>query len=120
MDNARIHHHEDITELVHSYGKLLIEIDHVFNCFLQAVELNIYRLILLTTALLSQHFRLSRHIFVDKDSVFMMRKHFTSNSMMHVLAFHRRRPGDSSNIQDTFLVEVQYTIAFSGGYNRSQ
>ena len=84
MDNARIHHHDNITELVESYGKKLL-----FLCsqIVQAVELNIFHPIPPITTPLNQPLLQSKLILIARVSTFTMRKLFILSSMMpvHVL-----------------------------------
>lgn len=91
MDNARIHHHDDITELVESYGEkqsfLSLEL---CSQILQAVESNIFHPIPPITTPSNQPFLQSRLIFVARVSTFTMRKLFIPSSTMPVRVLRQR------------------------------
>ena len=91
MDNARIHHHDDITELVESYGekRLFLSLE-LCSQILQAVELNIFHPIPPITTPSNQPFLQSRLIFVARVSTFTTRKLFIPSSTMPVRVLHQR------------------------------
>jgi len=91
MDNARIHHHDDITELVESYGeKTAVSEPRTVLTDRQAVASNIFHPIPLITTSSNQPFLQSRPIFVAKVSTFTMRKLFILSSTMPVHVLHQR------------------------------
>ena len=91
MDNARIHHHDDITELVESYGEKLPFLSlELCSQIVQAVELNIFHPIPPITTPLNQPFLQSKLIFIARVSTFTMRKLFILSSMMPVYVLRQR------------------------------
>ena len=91
MDNARIHHHDDITELVESYGeKTAVSEPGTVLTDRQAVASNIFHPIPPITTPLNQPFLQSKPIFVAKVSTFTMRKLFILSSTMPVHALRQR------------------------------
>lgn len=101
MDNARIHHSDEIEELVRSYGMCFYSnITGTTLMTQQVAGLNISLHIPLTTIQLSKHFLPSKPTFAEMDSAFLAPEASTTNFTERVTSSLPRCRGGS------FLMQV--------------